>query len=330
MVKICLSILPVLLFLVFLFLMDSFKLVVKKMIVFSILWGCVCALFSYLINSFLQDTTGAAFEYLSRYLAPAVEEMLKAGFLFFLISKKRIGFMVDAAIYGFAIGTGFALCENLFYVYALSETSMLTWIIRGFGTAVMHGGCTALFAIIYIGAKSRDRMVVPRVLSGLALAYAVHALFNHFYVHPIIQTLAILVSLPILFVLIFRHNEILLRDWMELELSSEVELLKMIRQGRFSASRAGEFLGSLKDRFSGEVILDMYCYLQLYLELSLKAKRNIMLRENGFPVEPEPGTGSKLAELKALHKRIGPVGEIALSPLIRMNYRDLWKLNLLQ
>ena len=168
MVKICLSILPVLLFLVFLFLMDSFKLVVKKMIVFSILWGCVCALFSYLINSFLQDTTGAAFEYLSRYLAPAVEEMLKAGFLFFLISKKRIGFMVDAAIYGFAIGTGFALCENLFYVYALSETSMLTWIIRGFGTAVMHGGCTALFAIIYIGAKSRDRMIVP-VLSGLAL-----------------------------------------------------------------------------------------------------------------------------------------------------------------
>jgi RsiW-degrading membrane proteinase PrsW (M82 family) len=329
-VKISLSILPVLLFLVFLFLMDSFKLVQKKQVGMAILWGCFCALISYLVNSFLQDTTGAAFEYLSRYLAPAVEELLKAGFLFFLIYKKRIGFMVDAAIYGFAIGAGFALCENLFYVYSLPDASMLTWIIRGFGTAVMHGGCTALFAIIYIGAKSRDRMVVFRVLSGLALAYVVHALFNHFYVHPVIQTLVILVSLPVLFVLVFRHNEILLRDWMELELSSEVELLKMIRQGRFSASRAGEYLGSLKDRFSGEVILDMYCYLQLYLELSLKAKRNIMLRENGFAVDPELGTGSKLAELKALHKRIGPVGEIALSPLIRMSYRDLWKLNLLQ
>ena len=328
--KIGLSILPVLLFLAFLFLLDSFKLVQKKQVGLAILWGCFCALISYLINSFLQDTTGAAFEYLSRYLAPAVEELLKAGFLFFLIYKKRIGFMVDAAIYGFAIGTGFALCENLFYVYSLPDASMLTWIIRGFGTAVMHGGCTALFAIIYIGAKSRDRMVVFRVLLGLALAYVVHALFNHFYVHPVIQTLVILVSLPVLFVLVFRHNEILLRDWMELELSSEVELLKMIRQGRFSASRAGEFLGSLKDRFSGEVILDMYCYLQLYLELSLKAKRNIMLRENGFPVEPEAGIGSNLAELKALHKRIGPVGEIALSPLIRMSYRDLWKLNLLQ
>jgi RsiW-degrading membrane proteinase PrsW (M82 family) len=329
-VKIGLSILPVLLFLAFLFLLDSFKLVQKKQVGLAILWGCFCALISYLVNSFLQDTTGAAFEYLSRYLAPAVEELLKAGFLFFLIYKKRIGFMVDAAIYGFAIGTGFALCENLFYVYSLPDASMLTWIIRGFGTAVMHGGCTALFAIIYIGAKSRDRMAVPRILGGLALAYVIHALFNHFYVHPVIQTLVILVSLPVLFILVFRHNETLLRDWMELELSSEVELLKMIRQGRFSASRAGEFLGSLKDRFSGEVILDMYCYLQLYLELSLKAKRNIMLRENGFPVEPEAGIGSNLAELKALHKRIGPVGEIALSPLIRMSYRDLWKLNLLQ
>jgi RsiW-degrading membrane proteinase PrsW (M82 family) len=329
-VKISLSILPVLLFLVFLFLMDSFKLVQKKQVGLAIIWGCVCTLISYLVNTFLQDKTGAAFEYLSRYLAPAVEELLKAGFLFFLICKKRIGFMVDAAIYGFAIGTGFALCENLFYVYSLSDTSMLTWIIRGFGTAVMHGGCTALFAIIYIGAKSRDRMVVPRILAGLALAYVIHALFNHFYVHPVIQTLVILVSLPVLFILVFKRNEILLRDWMELELSSEVALLKMIRQGHFSASRAGKFLGSLKDRFSGEVIFDMYCYLQLYLELSLKAKRNIMLRENGFPVEPEAGIGNKLAELKALHKRIGPVGEIALSPLIRMSYRDLWKLNLLQ
>ena len=57
--KMVFSVFPVLLFLVFLFLMDSYKLVIKKMIAFSLLWGCVCALFSYLINSFLQDTAGA-------------------------------------------------------------------------------------------------------------------------------------------------------------------------------------------------------------------------------------------------------------------------------
>jgi len=329
-VKILLSIFPVLFFLFFLFLMDSFKLVIKKMIVFSLLWGCMCALISYLVNTYLMDNTQGTFTLMSRYLAPAVEEILKTGFIFFLVYKKRIGFMVDAAIYGFAIGTGFALCENLFYVYSLTETSMLTWIIRGFGTAVMHGGCTALFAVIYIGAKSRGKLTGLFAAGGILLAYVIHSVFNHFYINPIIQTLVIVALLPMLFVLIFRHNENMLQNWMELELSSEVELLKMIRQGRFSGTRAGEYLASLKDRFSGEVILDLYCYLQLYLELSLKAKRNIMLRENGFPVLPEDGIRGKLAELKALHKRIGVVGEVALSPLIRMSYRDVWKLNLLQ
>ncbi|HHV03732.1 MAG: PrsW family glutamic-type intramembrane protease [Bacteroidales bacterium] len=328
--KIVFSVFPVILFLLFLFLMDSFKLVIKKQIFYASVWGGACAFISYLVNSFLQESTSSAFDTLSRYLAPAVEEGLKSLFIFYLVRKKRIGFMVDAAIYGFAVGTGFALCENLFYVYSLPDTSIFTWIIRGFGTAVMHGGCTALFAILYIGAKSRDRMVAPMVFAGLGLTYVVHSLFNHFYIHPLIQTLAIMICLPVLFVLVFRYNENLLRDWMDLELSSEVELLKMIRQGRFSASRAGEYLMSLKDRFSGEVILDMYCYLQLYLEMSLKAKRNIMLRENGFPLIREEGINTKLAELKVLQKRIGPVGDIALSPLIRMNYRDIWKLNLLQ
>ena len=326
-VKIILSILPVLLFLVFLFLMDSFRLVHEKRVALAIAWGCVCALVSYVINTLQMETSGRSFDLYSSYLAPAIEETLKSGIIFYYISKKKIGFMIDAAIYGFATGAGFALCENLFYVFSLEETSLLTWIIRGFGTAVMHGGCTALFAIIYLAAKSRDKMVTAMLFAGLGLAYVVHSLFNHFYFHPIVQTLVIIISLPVLFVVVFRYNETLLRNWMELELSSEVEMLKMIRQGRFSGTKAGEYLASLKERFSGEVVLDMYCYLQLYMELSLKAKRNIMLRESGLPLPSEEGIVGKLDELKALRKTIGPVGELSLSPLIRMNYRDIWKLN---
>ena len=74
----------------------------------------------------------------------------------------------------------------------------------------------------------------------------------------------------------------------------------------------------------------MYCYIQLYLELSIKAKRNLMLRESGFPPIAENDIQNKLLELAALKKQIGKVGEITLAPLISMNYRDLWKLNLLK
>ena len=71
----------------------------------------------------------------------------------------------------------------------------------------------------------------------------------------------------------------------------------------------------------------MYCYIALYLELSIKAKRNLMLKENDFPIIVEDDLQPKLKELAQLRKQIGKIGELAISPLIRMNYRNLWKLN---
>jgi hypothetical protein len=104
----------------------------------------------------------------------------------------------------------------------------------------------------------------------------------------------------------------------------------MINKGQFRNTKAGEYLTSLKSKFKGEVILDMYCFIGLYLELSIKAKRNIMLKESGFPPIIEPDINNKLTELKQLRKQIGTVGELTLAPLIRMNYRDLWKLKSLE
>ena len=328
--EITLSILPALLFLAFLFLLDSFKLVLKKYLVFSVCWGAISAGVAYFTNSFILDVSFIPFETLSRYVAPATEEAIKSLFVFFIIFRKRAGFLIDAAIYGFAIGTGFALVENILYLQTASNPNLLIWIIRGFGTALMHGGCAALFAVILIGAKNRNSSFAGNTLLAFAAAYIIHSAFNHFYIDPLFQTMGIIIVLPIIFILIFRRNEIQLQNWLEIEFSSEIELLNAINKGQFLSTRAGEYLALLKSRFPGETILDMYCYIRLYLELSIKAKRNLMLKENGFLPIPEPDIEEKLAELRELRKQIGKVGEITLSPLIRMNYRDLWKLNLLK
>jgi len=52
-----------------------------------------------------------------------------------------------------------------------------------------------------------------------------------------------------------------------------------------------------------------------------------MLKENEFPIIIESDLPAKLNELAHLRKQIGKVGEMALKPLIRMDYRNLWKLN---
>ncbi|MBN1768332.1 MAG: PrsW family intramembrane metalloprotease [Prolixibacteraceae bacterium] len=324
------ALLPVVIFLLFLFLLDSFKLVVKKQLLLCIVWGILSATLAYFINTLALNHFQIGFDNLSKYISPFIEELLKIVVVLILIKSKRIGFMIDAAIYGFAAGAGFALAENIFYLYTNNDPNLLIWIIRGLGTSIMHGGCTALFALVVVGAKNRDASPILNFMAAIGLAYLIHSMFNHFYVSPIIQTAGIVVVLPLVFILIFNFNEKQLQDWLEIEFANEVELLNMINKGQFRNTKAGEYLTSLKSKFEGEVILDMYCFISLYLELSIKAKRNIMLKESGFAPMIEPDINNKLSEIKQLRKQIGKVGELTLAPLIRMNYRDLWKLKTLE
>jgi RsiW-degrading membrane proteinase PrsW (M82 family) len=61
----------------------------------------------------------------SRYIAPFTEEIFKSIFIIYLILSKRVGFLVDAAIMGFALGAGFAIVENVHYLYVLPESTIL-------------------------------------------------------------------------------------------------------------------------------------------------------------------------------------------------------------
>src|SRR5438132_14171420 len=110
-----LALLPVCLFLLTLLYLDSYKLVRLQTIAELVIIGSVIAALSLLIN-WILETHGVDRRVLLRFGAPAVEEILKALPLVFLIRTKRIGFLIDAAIFGFAIGTGFALVENLLSV----------------------------------------------------------------------------------------------------------------------------------------------------------------------------------------------------------------------
>ena len=325
------SILPVMIFLAFLFLLDSFKLVRFTTLILCLSWGALCTAAAYALNTLAADWLEINFDFLSRYVAPVVEETLKGSFILFLVSRKKVGFMIDAAIYGFAVGAGFSLVENLYYILTIQQDyNLLIWIIRGFGTAIMQGGCTAILAILLFAGINRSQNAALALIPGLITAILLHSGFNHLLAYPLLLTIFIVVFMPVVFLLIVSRSKDRLQQWLEIEFNSEVELLGMIQKGNFRSTKAGEYLVFVKTRFAPETVVDMYCYIALYLELSIKAKRNVMLRENGFPVIIEPDLQEKMKELGLLRKQIGKVGELALSPLIRMNYRSLWKINQLK
>lgn len=325
-----LSFLPVLLFLGGLFLIDSFKLIRVWWLLLCLGWGMVAAVISLVVNNAVIEISGAGFEVSTRYVAPVTEELFKFVVIILMVQFRKIGFMIDAAIYGFAVGAGFALAENAWYWQTVSHFHVVIAIVRGLGTALMHGGTVSIAAVIVAAWVQRDFPILKAAAVAFLAAVVIHSGFNHFLLNPLIQSLLIIVLLPLVFYLVFLRSTQRMQQWLEVAFSSEITMLGMIRQGSFSNSRPGKYLMLLKEHFQPSVLIDMYCFLGLYLELSIKAKRNLLLKENGFAAIIEPDIQEKLAEFRQLRKNIGRAGEMALHPLVRMRQRDLWQFNQLE
>jgi len=325
-----LGLLPVCCFLAALMYLDSYKLIPMRWILGTIALGCAAGILSYPINVFVLGLLDIEFTHFSRYIAPFIEEALKALVIFALMRRNRIGFLVDAAIFGFAVGAGFAIFENLFYLQALPDTRLGTWIVRGFGTAFMHGGATAIFAILshaLIGQHPTFGRLA--LVPGFIIAVIVHSIFNHFFFAPIVNTLLVLVSLPILLTVVFQQSENSVSEWLGMGFDADTELLELINSGELSTSKVGLYLHSLKEKFDGPIVVDLLCYLRLHTELSIRAKGLLMMRESGFVNKTGEETRAKLEELKFLESSIGATGLLAMKPFLKMSQKDLWQLYML-
>ncbi len=329
-VRILLGLLPVFSFLIALILLDGYKLVRPRRVAALIAAGACTAAASLIINGAILEHTAVGADALVRLIAPAVEELLKGSIIVVLLVRRRIGFLVDAAIFGFAVGAGFALVENPSYFFVLDDRSLALWVVRGFGTAVMHGGASAIFAMVsktladWHG-SGRAWVYLP----GFVVAWTLHSLFNHFFFSPYLSTALILAVLPVFFLTVFHLSERGTRDWLGVGFDTDAELLEIIGQGRVTESRLGGYLDELRERFPRAVVADMLCLLRLRAELSIRAKGVLLARQAGFTLPPDPEMDDRLAEIEYLEHAIGPTGLLSLHPVRHMSDREIWQIHAL-
>jgi RsiW-degrading membrane proteinase PrsW (M82 family) len=324
------GLLPVVIFLFFLVWMDSYKLVRLRTVLAVIVVGGLTAWVAMHINGWLIGVLEMQLREYSRYVAPLAEETLKALVIVYLFRSSRIGFLVDAAIIGFAVGAGFAVVENFHYLQNFGSANMAVWIVRGFGTAIMHGGVVAMFAIISQALTERQMKINPLYyLPGLAVAVLLHSVFNHFLVAPVLQAAGTLIVLPPLLYLVFQRSAAALHEWLEIDFDADAKLITMITSGEFSDSRIGRFLYDLRTKFEGPVVADMLCYLRVYTELAIRAKAALMARENGLELPVGERTREKFEELRFLERSIGKTGCLAMKPFLLMERKDLWQMQLI-
>ena len=319
---------PVATFLAVLVVLDSYKLVRLRAVIGVVLAGMLAAGVAYALNGALL--AHIELRTYTRYGAPFIEEALKALVIVALIRAHRIGFLVDAAICGFAVGTGFAMVENLDYLALEPGSALGTWVVRGFGTALMHGGAAASFAVLALALVERaGRWSWRALVPGYALAVLLHSAFNHLLASPLQATLGIVFTMPLVLWAVFARSEAALADWLGRGFDADAETLELINSGRLTDSPIGRYLQELKARFHGPVVADMLCYLRLHTELALRAKGMLLARENGFDVPLDQATREKFAELGYLEKSVGRTGLLALHPVLRRSRRDVWQLYLL-
>ena len=328
---IVIALLPVVAFLAALQIMDSFRLVRPVTIVSAIVWGAVAAGLSLWLYDWLLHARHVPSGTLTRYVAPVTEETAKALLIIGLVATSRVGFLVDAALQGFAVGTGFALIENLSYLRSIPDATIMVWIVRGLGTAMLQGATTTIFAMISKTlADRRGGRLALAFVPGWAAAVVIHSTFNHRLLPAVAQMLVILIVLPLLVLWVFARSERATRDWIGAGMDLDVELLSLVGSEDFAFTQFGRYLQELRARLPGPVIADMFCLLRLELELSVQAKAVLLAREAGLDLPVDDDLEASLAERRYLQRSIGKTGLLALKPLQVSSRRDDWHRYLLR
>ena len=113
-----------------------------------------------------------------QFTAPITEEILKALVLIYLVRRPKFTYFVDGAIYGFAIGIGFAVFENYEYI-AGSSAALNTAIGRVISTNLIHATASAIIGIAF--GLARFQRTAGRgllVILGFAIGMALHLGFQ--------------------------------------------------------------------------------------------------------------------------------------------------------
>jgi RsiW-degrading membrane proteinase PrsW (M82 family) len=320
------ALLPTLAFLFLLDQLDSFRLVSVRAAAMALAAGGALAVAAYFLNAGVMDALGAGIGPYTRYGAPVVEEALKAGVMAYLFMRARIGFLIDAAIVGFALGTGFALVENLYYLYTFPNANVGVWIVRGFGTAMMHGGATAIFGVLAQSWTERHTKFEPALyLPGFLAAVGVHALFNHLLGVPMVATAVMILLVPAILFGVFAKSEHRIHDWLIKDHADHEKLLATMSV-EFAHSEAGRFISELADKFEGTHTADIYAYMRLHTELVLRAEEFSLARAAGTKPAVDPDDRRRFGELHALERKIGRTALLALWPHLHYSRQELAEL----
>ena len=142
-----------------------------------VLIGIFVSVFASEVNGLLSVLLPMDIFKITVIVTPITEEILKAIPILvyataFVPKKEKI---FTAAM---AVGIGFAVLENAYYLLNDASFNMIDAIIRAFGAGLMHGMCTLLIGVGVSFVKKKRKMFVVGTFALMSTAITYHGIYN--------------------------------------------------------------------------------------------------------------------------------------------------------
>ena len=313
--------------------LDMFKLVTFWEVMGLLLLGGLVAGATYPLSGAFLDTLPIGFTKYSRFVAPWIEEALKAVVVITLFRFNRIGLKLDAVIMGFAVGAGFAVVENIIYLLRFHDLPSTVWMVRGLGTAIMHGTTLAILAAIAhqlaernMHAAARDYHFNPLwFVPGFLAAVAIHTAFNQFPGHPIMAMVGTLALAPAALFAIFRYGTAEAEKFLEAEQAEHRALVETLHAGQFPDEPGWRRIAALAERSGPHSKGLIREYVTLLTELILTEEESL-IEETHSGHRHDAGISAKFDRLAEATRQLGPTTVSALTSLLPFSRNDYWEL----
>ena len=330
-----LALVPVLVMLALFVWLDAFKLMRLGEVLLLLLLGGVAAVAAYPISGRFLDTLPIGFSSYSRFVAPWIEEALKAVIMILLFRLNRIGYKLDAVISGFAIGAGFSVVENIIYLTIFPFYGTGTWLVRGLGTAVMHGTTLALLAAIAHELAERETRESAGdfdfnlfwFLPGYLAAVAIHTLFNQFPDKPMAAMMGAILFAPLAILAVFHFGTAEAQRWLQAESAAHRAQVDALRAGQWPDSPAGRKIAALAERLGDESAKRIRRYWELQAWLIVQAVEAMMEEAAGDVSLDRDEVASAFAVLDGLRRALGKSVVRALKSLLPFSRNDYWEVS---
>lgn len=331
------ALVPVLVMLGLFIWLDVFKLMTFWETVGLLLLGALTAGAAYPLSGIFIDALPLGFSNYSRFVAPWIEEFIKGLAIVGLFWFNRIGYKLDAVISGFAVGAGFSVVENILYLTRYPELAANVWMVRGLGTAVMHGtACAVLAATAHEFAERETRGSASEYdfnllwfVPGLLIAVAIHTAFNQFPDKPLLAMIGTLAVAPFVIMAIFRFGSVEAQQWLSEEREETRAALGAWEAGKFPDDESGRKIAALVARSDEKTAAAIREYCQLLTWLLLQAEDT--LHDQAADTEKLHVVGKTAFErLGILRRELGKTNVATLKAILPFSRNDYWEISELE